>query len=122
VPAFDAEVALLLADALAEGFAQVVTYTYAAGGAALTPTACLQEVPQPYIHSEGAEVRRRELQLLVAASVVTAPAKGDTVVVAAGVQAGTWHVIEVSQGDAGAWVLRLRQDDRVRMGTARRLP
>ena len=49
-------------------------------------------------------------------------AKGDVVVVASGVYAGTWTVIEISTADDACWMLNVRLDDRIKVGQGRRLP
>lgn len=114
----DDDLAVMHADALALGMA--TSATYGSGATAITTT--FQEIPQPFIHAEGAEVRRRECTIDVRRSVIASPAKDDPVVVAAGPYTGTWHVIEISSADDGEWLLTVRLDDRLTMGTARRLP
>lgn len=122
MPDLDAEVAAILADALAQGFGESSTYTILATAASSSITVCVQELGQPWQHTDGAEVRRREVNILLRSADITLPAKGDTIVIAAGIHTGTWTVFEATSGDTGAWVVRARLDTRTRMGTGRRLP
>ena len=112
----DDDMAAIHADAMALGMATSCTYE----GTAITAT--FQEIAQPFINSEGGETRRRECVLDVRVADVSAPAKGDAVVVASGVYAGTWHVVEISTADDGGWLLNVRMDDRIKVGQGRRLP
>jgi len=112
----DDDLAAIHADALALGMATSCAYE----GVAITGT--FSEIPQPFIHDEGSEKRRRECTLDVRVASVAAPAKGDAVVVASGVYAGTWHVVEISSADDGGWLLSVRLDDRIKAGTGRRMP
>jgi hypothetical protein len=112
----DDDLAMIHADALALGMATACTYA----GTAITAT--FQETPQPFINDEGSEVRRREASISVAVADVATPAKGDAVVVASGVYAGTWKVIEISTPDDGCLMLTCRFDDRIKAGQGRRLP
>jgi hypothetical protein len=112
----DDDLAAIHADALALGMADSVTYN----GTAITAT--FGETPEPFIHDEGSEKRRRTCSLDVRRSAVASPAKGDLVVAASGAYAGTWTVVDLGSGDDGGWVLTVRLDDRVKSGTGRRLP
>jgi hypothetical protein len=120
VPDVAADMAAILADALAEGLGVSATYTIAATSATATVTVCMSETGQ-YLHDESSEKRRREVSAVLLRTAITAPVKGDTIACASGAQTGTWTVIEVSGADAAAWVLRARIDDRTVMGTGRRM-
>lgn len=117
----DDDLAAIHADALALGMADSVTYTTAAGVAS-SITGTFAELPEPFLHDEGAEKRRRTCSFECRRSVVATPAKGDTVTAASGAYAGTWTVIELGSSDDGGHLLTVRLDDRITMGTGRRLP
>jgi len=112
----DDDLAAITADALALGMATSCTYSVTA------ITATFQEIAQPFINSEGSETRRRECALSIPVATIATPAKGDVVVVASGVYAGTWTVIEISTADDACWMLNVRLDDRIKVGQGRRLP
>lgn len=119
----DDDLAAINADALALGMADAVTYTYATGGSVSLSSVVFNEVPQPYISDEGAEVRRREADVVVRRSQIATASKDDALSVASGANAGVWTVYEVGPGDDGAWSLRVRLDERIKMAAkgARRL-
>jgi hypothetical protein len=117
----DNDLSSIHTDALALGMADTVTYTTVAGVAA-SIVGTFSEMPEPFIHAEGAEVHRRVCQFDCRLSDVALPGKGDTVTVASGAYAGTWTVIDTGSGDSAGWVMSVRLDDRTKMGTARRLP
>jgi hypothetical protein len=117
----DDDLAAIHADALALGMADTVTYTTLAG-AASSIVGTFSEMPEPFIHAEGAEVHRRVCQFEFRLANVAIPMKGDTVLSASGAYAGTWTVVDTGAGDSAGWVVTVRLDDRTKMGTGRRLP
>lgn len=117
----DDDLAAIHADALALGMADSVTYTTAAGVAS-SITGTFSEVPEPFIHDEGSEKRRRTCTFDCRRSAIASPGKGDTVTAASGAYAGTWDVVDLGSGDDGGWLLTVRLDDRIKAGTGRRLP
>lgn len=121
VTMLDDDLAAIHADALALGMADSVTYTPVTG-TAVAITGTFMELAEVFIHAEGSEVRRRECTFDCRRSLIATPAKGDTIIVATGVYAGTWTVISLGTGDSGGWVLTVRIDDRITSGTGRRLP
>jgi hypothetical protein len=121
VSMLDDDLAAIHADALALGMADTVTYTTVAGVAS-SITGTFSEMPEPFIHADGAEVHRRVCQFDCRLSDVALPGKGDTILVASGAYAGTWTVIDTGAGDSAGWVMSVRLDDRTKMGTGRRLP
>jgi len=116
----DDDLAAIQSDALALGMADTVSYL-PVGGTASSITATFSEVPEPFLHDGGAEVRRRVCQMEVRRANVANPGKGDTATVASGAYAGVWVVMEMGAADEGAWILTVRLDDRTHMGTGRRL-
>lgn len=117
----DDDLAAIHSDALALGMADTVTYTTVAGVAS-SIVGTFSEMPEPFIHSDGAEVHRRVCQLEVRLADVALPEKGATVLAATGAYAGTWTVVDTGTGDSAGWVMTVRLDDRTKMGTGRRLP
>ena len=112
----DDDMAAIHADALALGMAESVTYE----GTAIVGT--FAESLEPYLGDEGGEKRRRTCTFSCRVASVTQPVKGDTIVVASGVYAGSWTVIDAGQPDSGGWNMTVRLDDRTKMGGGRRLP
>lgn len=117
----DDDMAAIHADALSLGMADSVTYTTTAAVATVI-TGTFMEMPEPFIHAEGAEVRRRTCQFDCRRSLIADPQKGDTITAASGAYAGVWTVVDCGSADEGGWVLTVRLDDRVKMGTGRRVP
>ncbi len=117
----DDDLAAIHSDALALGMADAVTYTTFAGVSA-SIVGTFSEMPEPFIHADGAEVHRRVCQFDCRLSDVALPAKGDTILAASGAYAGTWTVVDTGSGDSAGWVMSVRLDDRTKMGTGRRLP
>ena len=118
----DKDLARIHTDLYRQGLADSVTYTIAATSAASTITGTFAELPEPFLHDEGSEKRRRTCSFECRRSVVATPAKGDTVAAAIGAYAGTWTVIELGSSDDGGHLLTVRLDDRIKAGTGRRLP
>jgi hypothetical protein len=117
----DDDLSAIHADALSLGMADAVTYTTTAA-VVTTGTGTFMEMPEPFIHAEGAEVRRRTCQFECGIALIASPSKGDTVTAASCVYAGTWTVVDCGSADSAGWVLTVRLDDRVKMGTGRRMP
>lgn len=116
----DDDMAAMHSDALAVGMADSVSYL-PVGGVAIAIVGTFSEVPEPFLQDGGAEVRRRVCQLDVRRSQIAAPARGDVATVASGAYAGAWTVMDIGSGDEGGWILTVQLDDRVRMGTGRRI-
>jgi hypothetical protein len=118
----DDDLAMIHADALALGMADTVIYITAAGVSIPDVTGTFAELPEPFLHEDAAEVRRRTCTFECRRSIIAAPAKGDTITAAAGAYAGTWSVVDLGSSDDGGHVLTVRLDNRISMGTGRRLP
>ena len=117
----DDDLAAIHSDALALGMANSVTYlTTAAVSSTITGT--FSESPEPFLHDEGGEKRRRMATFDCRRSQVALPTKGDRVTSATGAYAGTWTVVDCGTADDGGWLLTIRLDDRIKMGTARSMP
>ncbi len=118
----DKDMARIHTDLQRQGLADAVTYTVAATSAASSITVTFNELPEPFLHDEGSEKRRRTCTIDLRRSVIPSPAKGDTITAASGAFAGTWPVVEISSADDGDWILTVRLDDRIKAGTGRRMP
>lgn len=113
----DAEMGLMLADALAAGLAWPGTFTPQSGSPAAVVVSC-QDIPENNLEDIGGEISRRQLLVVLQESTLAAAVKrSDSLTIAAGPFAGTWVVISTNARDPGCRTFTVRNDDRVKSRT-----